>query len=446
MVRFVIGKAPGGRPLLGHAAHLRRDPLGFFMSIRSCGDIVVIKIGKASAYVLNHPELMRRMLVDEARNFKRGAIAQRSLKLVGTGLTNSEDPFHQRQRRLIQPAFHAGRVARHDKGIWHISTSLANSWREGQEVAMERELYHLSIKFITRTLFSARSDDGIVTGIIRALPVVARGIMRQATVPVRLLNELPTPGNRRADAAGRWLRSCLGEVITDYRSRGIDNGDVLSMLLNARDKETGETMTDEQVVDEVLTILLAGAETTANGLTWACHLLSHHPEAQRRLSEEVDEVLSGRPFEHVDLAELEYTRRVLSETLRLYPPVWMLSRQASTDVRLGGHVIPAGSEVFISVHALHRDPLLYPEPTRFNPDRWLTWPEDRIVPRTEFLPFGAGNRSCVGEGLAWAEMTIFLSVLFRQWTLRPVSDRSVRQHASAMALRTKQLPMTVHRR
>jgi cytochrome P450 len=445
MVQFVIGEAPGGRPLLGHAAHLSRDPLGFFMSIRSRGDIVVIKIGRESAYVLNHPELMRRMLVDEARSFKKGAIAQRSQKLVGTGLTNSEDPFHQRQRRLIQPAFHAGQVARHGKGMWDISTSLVNSWRERQEVAMERELYHLSTMIMTRTLFPAGSDDRIVTDIIRALPVIARGTMKQATAPVRLLDKLPTPDNRRINAAGRWLRSALRKIVTDYRHHGIDNCDVLSMLLNARDKESGETMTDEQVVDEVLAILFAGTETTANGLTWACHLLSRRPEVQRRLQEEVDEVLSGRPPEYSDLIELEYAHRVLSETLRLYPPVWLLSRQASTDVRLGGHVIPAGSEVFACVYALHRDPLLYPEPARFDPDRWFSWPEQQSFPRAEFLPFGAGNRSCIGEGLAWAEMTIFLTVLFGQWTLRPVSDRSVQPRVGA-TLRIDRLPVTVHRR
>jgi cytochrome P450 len=445
MVQFVIGKAPRGRPLLGHAGYLCRDPLGFFTSIRSCGDIVEIKIGRTSAYVLNHPELMRRMLVDEASNFDKGAIAQRSQKLAGTGLINSENPFHQRERRLIQPAFHASQVARHSEGMWDISMSLANSWREGQEVAIERELYHLSIKMMTRTLFSADSDDGIVTAIIRTLPVISGGIMKQATAPVQLLNSLPTPGNRRISAAVRLLRSSLREMINDYRNRSIGTGDVLSMLLNVREEGTGQSMTDEQVVDEILTVLLAGVDTTANGLTWACYLLSRHPEVQRRIQEEVDDVLSGRPPEYSDLAELDYSRRVLAETLRLYPPVWMLSRQANTDVNLGGYVIPAGSEVLLSVHALHRDPLLYPEPARFNPDRWLRWPEERIVPCTEFLPFGAGSRSCIGEGLAWAEMGTFLSVLLGQWSLRPVLDRPVEQHAGA-TLRINQLRVTVHRR
>jgi cytochrome P450 len=234
------------------------------------------------------------------------------------------------------------------------------------------------------------------------------------------------------------LRDLLGLLVAQRRAELVDHGDLVSMLMLARNPRTGEQMNDAEVCDELLTLFVAGIGTVSAALAWACHELSRHPQVDARLSAELRAVLSGRLPTAADTGELRYTRRVIQEVLRLHP-VWLLMRRAVAPVEVGGIELAPGDEVFFSPHALHRDPSLYPEPDRFDPDRWLT-ARCSGLPRGAFLPFGAGNRLCVGEGFAWAEMTIVVAVIMTKWRLAPIPGHEVRARVGTV-VRPTSLPM-----
>lgn len=237
------------------------------------------------------------------------------------------------------------------------------------------------------------------------------------------------------------MRSVLDDVITGYRGNGAGH-DLMSYLLAARDDESGERFDDEALRDQALTIFIAGIETSSYTLAWVCHLLSRHPDVHDEVTAEVDHVLGGRAVSAGDLAELGALRRVITETLRLHPPVWLLSRRANEDVRLGAHRIPAGGQVLFSVYAIHHDPAVYDLPDVFRPDRWL---EPQAVPRASFMPFGAGNRGCIGEPFAWTELLVFFAVLLRSWRLHPAPGTEVRPVVGT-GLKPSPAPVLVRRR
>jgi cytochrome P450 len=246
-------------------------------------------------------------------------------------------------------------------------------------------------------------------------------------LPFELLEKLPTRNNRRFNAGRARLRAIIDQIVAEHRTRKTDPVDLLSVLINAQDDDADAGATDEQLHDEIMTLLMAGTETTANTLSWTCYLLGQHPEIQARVQAEVDEALDGQPVGVEDLRRLIYTRQVIAEALRMYPATWLVSRRPIADVEIGGHRIPAGSHVLYSPYALHRDPALHPDPERFHPDRWLGEKIDAAGgARGAYLPFGAGIRGCIGEPFAWAEMMIFLSTLARNWTLRPAPGQLVR--------------------
>jgi pentalenene oxygenase len=360
---------------------------------------------------------------------------------MANGLLHSDGALHRRQRRLMMPAFHRARIAGYADVMAECVKATVDSWRDGQQLALDRELGALTLAIVTRTLFTGEAAP-------RAAPVFARlvspwlaGINERLLSPLPWLARLPTRTNRRFNAMQAELHRAVDEMIAAYRADGRDHGDLLSMLLLERDEQTGEAMTDRQARDEALSFMLAGAETSSNALAWACHLLATHPDIQARLHQEVDRTLAGRP---AGLDDLAYTRRVLTETLRLHSPIFMNSRGTVADVNLGGHAIPAGSNVWFSPYALHRDPTVYAEPDRFDPDRWL--PERaETIPRNAFIPFGTGRYGCLGERFAWTEMLIALSYLTSRWTIQPVPGHTVRP-APTTLLSPNALPVTVHRR
>jgi cytochrome P450 len=240
-----------------------------------------------------------------------------------------------------------------------------------------------------------------------------------------LIRRLPLPSNRQADQARQRLDSLMYRIIQERRASGIDKGDLLSMLLLAQDEEgDGSGMTDQQLRDEVLTLLLAGHETTANALTWTWYLLSQHPAAEAQLHTELDTVLAGRLPTVDDLLQLRYTRMVLAESMRLYPPAWIIGRRAVQDYEVGGYVIPARSIVIVCPYLMHRDPRYYPEPEVFDPQRWA--PEAEAArPKFAYFPFGGGARQCIGEGFAWMEGTLLIATLAQQWQMRLVPGHPV---------------------
>jgi cytochrome P450 len=432
MSKAEVRTAPGRVPLLGHVPSLRRDPLGFMRSLRNHGDMTRIFLGRRPVYVVNSTELVRRVLVVESRKFDKGALFDELRAHIGNGLVTSSGDFHRRQRRLAQPAYHPERINRYAEHMAHRTDDMASSWLPDRPVDIDRSVDRLVRLNFFDTLFEPAPPPETMAAIEQWLSVKHQAMRRTLSpLPPRAQRIL----SRRTD---NGLRGLLCELVAQRRAAKADGGDLTSMLLLAREPRTGEHMNDVEVCDELLTLFVAGIGTVSAALAWACHEVARHPEVDERLSAELRTVLSGRLPTAADIGELHYTRRVLQEVLRLHP-VWLLMRRAVAPVEIGGVEMAPGDEVFFSPHALHRDPSLYLEPDRFDPDRWI---DDRAacLPRGAFLPFGAGNRLCVGEGFAWTEMTIVVATIMARWRLEPVPGHEVRSRVGTV-VRPTSLPM-----
>lgn len=424
-----VPTAPHRLPLLGHVWQLHRRPLSFLQDQRTLGPVVRIYLGPRATYIVNDPALVRRVLVTDARRYDKGAFFDKVRAIVGNGLVSSNGEFHLRQRRLMQPAFHHRQIARYATIMSDFLVERAESWRPGQVLAVHEEMHEIALTLVGRTLFSSDLGAEAVEEVRRSIPIVRDGVTRRTLSPVEALEKLPTPANRRFLAAIDRIRRVIDEVIREYRRTGAGRDDLLSMLIEARDRETGEAMTDAQISDEVVTIMLAGSETTANTMAWAFYQLGQHPEIADRIAAEADRVLGGRPVGYADLPALELTGRSLSEVVRLYP-LWLVMRRAMSDAVVGPITIPAGAQLILSPLAMHRDPVLFPDPMRFDPDRWL--PERAAdIPPHAFIPFGSGNRQCIGDGFGWTEAMIALATIVRRWRLTPVPGVPVDEAVAA---------------
>jgi cytochrome P450 len=392
--------APGRLPLAGHAFALQRDPLGFLSSLTRLGGVVRIHLGPLPVHVVTRPELVHQMLVTDVASFEKGRLNDKARPFLGNGIMTSGGDLHRRQRRLMQPAFHREMISGYVAVMNDKARALAASWSPGQVVDLQEALDELALRVVASTLFGSELGRRAVAEIQASLPVVARGATIRTLSPAGWLARIPTPGNRRFNAANAGIRTVIDDVIAGYRAGGADHGDLLSMVLAARDAD-GQGMTDVQARDELVTLLLTGAETAASALGSAFHELGRHPDLQARVRAELRQELAGGPAGPGDIPRLGYTRRVLTETLRLHNPAWILMRRATTRVTLGGASLPAGTELLFSIPALHRDPVLYPSPAAFDPDRWLRRPV-KDLPRGAYLPFGVGSRQCIGNSYAWA--------------------------------------------
>ena len=439
-----IPRMPGGYPFLGHALQLRSHPLEFVRSLRAEGDVVTFRLGPQKAYAVNHPELIRQMLVADAKKFEKGKMFEKGRLVSRSGLFTSEGDFHLRQRRIIQPLFHHSNIARYTATMWEVAQSRVDSWRDGQEVLMNQELFSLALATVTKVLFSTELSDQRSAEFQQSVPVLLEGLARRALAPIDLLDKLPTPMNRRFDQALRAMENVVNSIIDEYRADHTESADLLGALLRARDEQTGEGMSDQQVYDEVVTMLIAGTQTTADALSWTCYLLTQHPHVLERLQTELDETLGDREVRYADLGNLRYLQQVIAETLRLYPSTWMLMRRPVVDVDLGSWTIPAGSMVLFSIYALQRDPALYERPEQFNPDRWA--PERAAdIQRSAYIPFGSGVRGCVGEHFARAEMTVILSVILREYGLHPARAQPT-EPIPRLLLQPSAIPLIIERR
>ncbi|MEU2873698.1 cytochrome P450 [Streptomyces olivoreticuli] len=434
-----VTAAPRRLPLVGHALLLGRRPLEFLTSLPALGDLVELRIGTKQAFLPCHPELVQKVLLNARVYDTGGPVKEKARPILGNGLITSDWADHRRQRRMVQPAFHPARIAAY-AGVMHEEcTAHAATWEAGKPVDISDAMQGLTARVTARALFSTEMAPHSVAEIQRSLPVMVEGAYRRAVDPTGLLAKLPLAANREFDAALGRLHALIDGIVGDYRRTGEDRGDLLSALLAARDDEDGGQMSDQEVHDQVITLLLAGVETTASALTWAWHLLAAHPEAERRLHAEVDEVLAGRTPTYADVPKLAYTQRVFTETLRLYPPAWMYTRMTTEDTELGGHRLRAGTDILISPYVIHRMPGLFADPEGFDPDRWL--PERaKEVTRGSYLPFGAGSRKCIGDVFGMTEATLALAALASRWRLRPVPGVAVRPRAQ-MSLTAGPLPM-----
>ncbi|MFF9026678.1 cytochrome P450 [Streptomyces iakyrus] len=438
-----IGAAPGAVPLLGHVPALWRRPLEFLAALPAHGDLVEVRLGPTRAYLAAHPELVRHVLL-HPRVFDKGGVFDKARQLLGNSLSVSRGEEHRFQRRLIQPAFHTTKIAAYTTAVAADTRTVTDGWRAGETRDIGDAMHALLMRVAARTLFSTGLDEDTIEEARQCLRTVSQGIYRRTVAPLGVLEKLPTPANRAYDHANTRLRQIVGEMIALRRRSGTDHGDLLSTLLRAESPETGEKLDDAQVLDQVVTFLVAGSETTASTLAFVFHLMGTLPEVEQRVHAEVDDALGGRTPVYEDLPALPYTRNVITEALRLYPPSWMAMRVAAEDVELGGRAIPAGTMILYSAYALHHNPELFPDPETFDPGRWEGERAAR-VPRGALLPFGAGSHKCIGDVLALTETALIVATVAARWRLRPVPGSRLRPEPKA-TLEAGPLPMVLERR
>jgi len=461
----------GGRAILSTGPRQRfpgeftitaaRDPLTFLTrAAQRYGDVVQFSLGGGRAVLLAHPDDIRDVLVTSGRLFHKGRGLQRARLLLGEGLLTSEGEFHLRQRRLASPAFHRARVESYADTMAAYARRRAESWRDGATLDISREMAAYTLAVVGKTLFDADIErEAHEIGDALTASIAAFNFM---TLPMgELLMRLPFPAVRRFERARDRLDATIYRMITERRASGEDRGDLLSMLLLAQDTEgDGGGMTDVQLRDEAMTLLLAGHETTANALAWTFLLLSRNPEAESKLHAEVD-ALGGALPAAADLSRLPFTRAAIAESMRLFPPAWVIGRTALVDYPVRDRVIRKGSLVLLSQWVTHRDPRWWDDAEAFKPERWLAGgggdPGKQGNAETgrfggqrggrfAYFPFGAGTRVCIGEQFAWMEATLALATFAQRWRLRLVPGRVVEPQA-IITLRVRHgLPMTVQAR
>ncbi len=431
---------------LGVLFSYRRGALPFFQNLaQQYGDISYFRLGPQHAFFLNHPDYIKDVLVTNHHNFMKGLALQRAKRLLGDGLLTSEGSFHRRQRRLAQPAFHRARIASYADIMTEHAATTRERWHDGETLDISEEMMQLTLGIVGKTLFDA--DVASDAGEVGEAMTVLMGLFNILTIPFfELIQKLPLPQLRRFDQAKAKLDAIIYRLVEERRQSGEDRGDLLSMLLLSQDTEAdGGQMSNEQLRDELMTIFLAGHETTANALTWTLYLLSQNAETETRLHEEIDTVLGGRLPAFEDVARLRYTEMVLAESMRLFPPAWAIGRLALEDCEIGGYAIPERSLVIMSQYVMHHDARYFAEPLRFNAERWT--PEAREArPQFSYFPFGGGPRRCIGEGFAWMQGILLLATLAQRWRMKLVPGHPVALKP-VMTLRPKHgMRMTVARR
>ncbi|WP_036567309.1 cytochrome P450 [Nocardia sp. BMG51109] len=409
-----IPAAPGALPMIGHGWALMRAPLRFLASLPDHGPLCRIKLGPETLVCVCDPALADDVLRNDRIYDKGGVLFERGREVVGNGLGTCPHARHRRQRRLCQPAFGKDRFPAYATTMTtEIAATVQTRWTDGQVIDLGAELSAMTFQVAITTMFS-ESLPPQIRSIAADLGTLNAGLFRRTALPPAL-NRLPTPHNRRFNDALRRVRDCAAAVITQRRTGPAhDHDDLLTALLQARDSDSDSVLTDAELIDQTLTFFMGGGETTAGTLSWALYLLDRHPHIRHQLHHEVDAVLHGRTATQHDLPHLPLARRVITETLRLYPPTWILTRHVTADTTLGHTPIPAGTTIAVSPFIAHRSPQLYDDPAEFRPDRWI---HRAPKPDGRFIAFGAGARKCIGEDFAWMEATLALATITARWRL-----------------------------
>jgi cytochrome P450 len=431
----LIPLAPGALPVLGHTIPLLRDPQGFLAGLPSDADVVQLRIGPAHALLVCTPELVDYVLHNDRIFDKGGPLFDRGREIIGGGLGTCPHNGHRRQRRLLQPAFRRTRIPDYAEQMATAVTDVIDSWQDGNVVDVVDEMSKITAKSVAGALFTGSLSSQALDHVIADLRTVLNGIYRRMLMPARLRN-LPTPGNRRYVAARTRLHQEFSTIIAGRRAGDSDHNDLLSAMVEAR--EHHDALSSEELNDNIMTFCVVGIITTASALAWALHHLAHHPAIEEQLHSEVDNVLAGRPASHADIPRLHLTGRILTETLRITPPSWLLSRITTSDTELGGYSVPAGTNVMYSPYLIHHQDNLYSDPERFDPDRWL--PGRDALPPGALIPFGSGPRKCIGDAFAMEEATLALATISSRWHVESLPGARVRA-AVAAELRPRGLRM-----
>ncbi|HEV7644798.1 MAG TPA: cytochrome P450 [Pyrinomonadaceae bacterium] len=411
----------------GHFRTFRKDPTAFLTRMAALGDVTTFRMGSMPAYFVNHPDLVRDVLVVNAHKFHKGRALKRAKNLLGEGLLTSEEDFHLRQRRLVQPAFHKQRIVSYTEAMTAYAERMAGEWQDAKNEGVrdiDHEMMRLTLQIVAKTLFSADITDE--TDEVGAAMTTIVNLFNFLLLPFsEILEKLPIPHSIHFRRAKAKLDEIIYGFINERRASGEDKGDLLSMLLLSQDEESGSGMSDVQVHDECLTLFMAGHETTANLLTWTWYLLSQNPEAERKLHEELDRVLQDHVPTFEDLPNLKYAEAVIAESMRLYPPAWVVGRLAVEEHEFNGYKVAPRSLVLVSEYVMHRDPRYWENAGEFKPERWETLSIKEASQRYIYFPFGGGVRRCIGEQFAWTEGILLLATLARKWKLRLQPEQKI---------------------
>ncbi|MEU3901733.1 cytochrome P450 [Streptomyces sp. NPDC045251] len=430
--------APGSLPLIGHAHRLARTPLPFIASLREHGSVVRIRIGTAPAYVVTDPALTRKVLVTDAADFTKGGKIIDALRVFfGDGLaTVADGDVHLRNRRLMQPMFNKAHIATRGDAMIDQVQSMVAAWEDGEHRDVFADMNDLTLAAFLVALFGTDLPPHLQEEFTALMPAIMKGTIRQTILPP-WANRLPLPANRAHVARVARLRTLIDQAIDHHTSHlptttattaqtGCSHAHrpagLFETLLTAP-----EPLSRQQLQDEAITLLTGAIETTGTTLAWSLYEISQHPHVEQRLRAELASVCQDRPLRYTDVDQLHYARRVLQEAVRKYGPAWMVTRTATRDTKLGGHSIPAGADVVWSPYLHQHDPEVFPDPDRFDPDRWTR--AEATATRGSFLAFGDGRRKCIGENFAWAELQIILATILQNCPHLRMTTRAPRPQA-----------------
>lgn len=421
-----VPPGPRGLPIVGSAFELQRDPLQFLRNLATeYGDVAAFRLGKRTVYQFNHPDAIREILVTKNRCFEKTGLVLQARPILGKGLLTSEGELHTRQRRMVQPEFGPRQCLAFAPIVTQMTQELCDDWSDGVQIDLFDTMLEVTLKIISRALFrfeiaeQAREFEDALT--------VAIEYFNRLLVPSRgLRDRLPTRRNLKFRQAKRTIDDLVYGMIRERRGRDLPGEDVLSRLLAARDVDgDGEAMAERQVRDEVITLLAAGHETIATAMTWTLFLLSQNPDAEQVLVNEIRAVLGDQLPTAENLQDLKFTRQVLAESMRLYPPLWALSRKAVENCEIAGCFVPKGTIVGMSQYVMHRDERFFRNPEVFDPSRW-DQEQTKARPKFSYFPFGGGPRLCIGEPLAWMEGTLMLATIVQHWQMRNVGATPIK--------------------
>lgn len=456
---------PSSRLPLNLFFNFLRDPLTVLHNLsKEYGDISHFKFGGQHIYLIDHPDYIKDVLVTYNNNFIKSRGLQLAKRILGEGLLTSEGELHHSQRQLIQPVFQPDEIPNYANIMTDYALDISNRWNDDDhgKVDIHREFMHLTLAIVSKAFFNISIEESEIKEIDQYVTTLIEYFNRARIPFAGIIEKLPLSNNIHFRHAKKQLDTIIYRIIDSHRNSSSNSNhnhnnkqdgsyphkDLISLLLqdqtdsyisanennnksaNKRNKKIHNITinTDKQQLrDNVTTIFLAGHETVANALTWTFYLLSHNPEEEKMLHEEVDSVLDN--YDHAvptvkDIPKLEYTERVFAESMRLYPPAWAIGRQAINDCKIGGYVIPAGSSILMSQYLMHHDPRYFPEPERFDPERWN--PSEKAKrPRFSYFPFGGGPRSCIGEPFAWMEGILVIATIARRWKMRIIPGHPV---------------------
>ncbi|WP_030897052.1 cytochrome P450 [Streptomyces sp. NRRL S-474] len=438
--------APGGLPLIGHGLQLARNPLPFISSLREHGPVVRIRIGPAPAYVVTDPALTRKVLVTDAAHYAKGGKIIDALRVFfGDGLaTIADGDAHLRNRRLMQPMFNKAHIADRGDAMIEQVSAMVGAWPEGRPRDVYEDMNEVTLAAFLVALFGADLPEHLEGEFTSLMPQIMKGTIRQTILPP-WVTRLPLPANRAHAQRVARLRALIDQAIDHRASRVRGASPDAATAASAagcphaavgREQQTGlfdtlltadDPLTRQQLQDEAITLLTGAIETTGTTLAWTLYEISRHPQVERRLREELTTVCADRPLRHDDLEHLPYARQVLQEAIRKYGPAWLVTRTATRDIDLGGHLVPQGADVVWSPYLHQHDPAVFARPASFDPDRWTA--ANVSATRGSFLAFGDGRRKCIGENFAWAELQIILATVLRTWPSFALTSRPPRPQA-----------------